>query len=121
MHQPPKPTLAPRRVLETFVKPEALPPRPRFLSSTVHGAFSLFAKERMGGANGPAIIIAESPQCYWGFTIKFTSLFFTKMVLTTCIPAVAFCTFSTVRAASTTAASSLSVGMVTVPFSFPFT
>ncbi len=25
-------------------------PRPRFLSSTVHGAFSLFAKERMGGA-----------------------------------------------------------------------
>ena len=45
MHQPPKPTLAPRRVLETFVKPEALPPRPRFLSSTVHGAFSLFAKE----------------------------------------------------------------------------
>ena len=27
---------------------------PRFLSSTVHGAFSLFAKERMGGANGPA-------------------------------------------------------------------
>lgn len=121
MRRPPNPPLAPRRGLETFKKTEARLARLRFLSSTVHGAFSLFAKERMGGANGPAIIIAESPQCYWGFTIKFTSLFFTKMVLTTCIPAVAFCTFSTVRAASTTAASSLSVGMVTVPFSFPFT
>ncbi len=32
------------------IKPPAALPRPRFLSSTVHGAFSLFAKERMGGA-----------------------------------------------------------------------
>ncbi len=62
-NHPPPP--APRRGLETCVPGGSTscasprPPSPRrgillFLSSTVHGAFSLFAKERMGGANAPA-------------------------------------------------------------------
>lgn len=56
-----------------------------------------------------------------GFTIRFTSLFLTKMVLTTLMPSVAFFTLSLSIAAATTAASSLSTGTVTVPFSLPLT
>ena len=50
MHRPPNPRshYAAGRDLRT--KQSVPQPRPRFLSSTVHGAFSLFAKERMGGA-----------------------------------------------------------------------
>ena len=58
---------------------------------------------------------------YWGFTIRFTSLFFTRMVLTTFMPSTDLATFSTAMAASTTAASSLSAGTETVPFSLPLT
>ena len=58
---------------------------------------------------------------YRGFTIRLMSRFFTRMVLTICIPSVAFCTLSTVRAAAFTASSSLSTGMVTVPFILPLT
>ena len=56
-----------------------------------------------------------------GFTIRFTSLFLTRMVLTTLMPSVAFFTLSLSIAAATTAASSLSTGTVTVPFSLPLT
>ena len=56
-----------------------------------------------------------------GLTIRFTSLFFTRMVLTTLMPSVAFLTLSDSIAAATTAASSLSTGTVTVPFSLPLT
>ena len=48
MHQLPKPPLAPRRGQGHAYQAVCTVPRPRFLSSTVHGAFSLFAKERMG-------------------------------------------------------------------------
>ena len=51
LHRPPKPPPAPRRGRKTCVSNRLqLLRAPRFLSSTVHGAFSLFAKERMGGA-----------------------------------------------------------------------
>ena len=34
----------------------------RFLSSTVHGAFSLFAKERMGGAMDQPSLVSNPPR-----------------------------------------------------------
>ena len=50
MLQPPNPRPHHTVGRDMRVKQSALLARPRFLSSTVHGAFSLFAKERMGGA-----------------------------------------------------------------------
>ena len=72
---------------------------------------------RLSGLRRPA----GASQSYWGLTIRLISRFFTRMVLTICIPSVAFWTFSTVRAAAFTASSSLSTGMVTVPFILPLT
>ena len=53
--------------------------------------------------------------------MRFTSLFFTRMVFTTLMSSVAFFTLSSAMAAATTAASSESVGTTTVPLSLPFT
>ena len=58
---------------------------------------------------------------YWGLTIRLIRRFLTRMVLTICIPSVAFCTLSTDSAAALTVSSSLSTATVMVPFILPLT
>ena len=62
MLQPPNPRPHHTVGRDMRVKQSALLARPRFLSSTVHGAFSLFAKEKMGGALHQPSLTANLPR-----------------------------------------------------------